>query len=157
MSDCFCPDNHVIVSFLFLQIWIGFRDFRFHRFQSAFALHTQVSGGSKKSDKLYILPSYFVCFCKVGNNALSSFIFSLLFSPTVVSDSLQRLGLQHTRLPFPSPSPRACSNSCPVSQWCHPTILSSVIPFFSWLLSFSAAGSFPVSQLFTSGGQIIEL
>ena len=62
-------------------------------------------------------------------------------------------GLQHSRLPCPSPSPRVCSNSCPLSQWCHPTISSSVIPVSSCLLSFPASGSFPMSQLFTSGGQ----
>ena len=64
-------------------------------------------------------------------------------------------GLQHTRLPCPSPTPRACSNSYPLSRWCHPTISSSVIPFFSCLQSFPASGSFPVSQFFTSGGQRI--
>ena len=62
-------------------------------------------------------------------------------------------GLQHARLPCPSPSPRACSNSCPSSQWCHPTISSSVIPFSSCLQSFPASGSFLISQLFASGGQ----
>ena len=64
-------------------------------------------------------------------------------------------GLQHTRLPCPLPSPRACSNSCPSSRWCHPTISSSVISFSSCLQSFPASGSFPVSWLFTSGGQSI--
>ena len=58
-------------------------------------------------------------------------------------------------LPCPSPSPRACSNSCPLSQWCHPTISSSVASFSSCLQSFPASGSFPVSQLFASGGQSI--
>ena len=57
------------------------------------------------------------------------------------------------RLPCPSLSPGACSNSCPLSQWCHPTISSSVVPFSSCLQSFSASGSFLVSQFFTSGGQ----
>ena len=61
--------------------------------------------------------------------------------------------LQHARLPCPSPTPRACSNSSPSSQWCHPTISSSVIPFSSCLQSFPASGSFPTSQLFASGGQ----
>ena len=60
--------------------------------------------------------------------------------------SLRPRGLQHTRLPCPSPSPRACSNSCPLSQRCHPTISSSVVPFFSCLQSFPASGSFPMSQ-----------
>ena len=63
-------------------------------------------------------------------------------------------GLQHARLPCP-PTPGACSNSCPSSWWCHPTISSSVIPFSSCLQSFPASGSFSVSQFFLSGGQII--
>ena len=65
------------------------------------------------------------------------------------------LGQQHTRLPCPSPTPGACSNSCPLSQWCHPTISSSVVPFSSHLQSFPASGSFQMSQFFTSGGQSI--
>ena len=69
--------------------------------------------------------------------------------------TLQPHGLQHTRPPYPSPSARACSNSCPLSRWCHPTISSSVIPFSSCLQSFPASGSFPVSQFFASGGQSI--
>ena len=64
-------------------------------------------------------------------------------------------GLQHTRLPRPLPSPGACSNSCPLSRWCHPTISSSVVPFSSCLQSFPASGSSPVSRLFASGGQRI--
>ena len=79
----------------------------------------------------------------------------LLFSLSVMSNSLQPHGLQHTRLPCPSPSPGACSNSCPLSQWCHPTISSSVIPSSSYLHSFPASGSFLMSWLFTSGGQSI--
>ena len=70
--------------------------------------------------------------------------------------SLQPHGLQHARLPCPLPTPRACSNSCPLSRWCHPTVSSSVIPFSSCLQSFPASGSFPMSQLFPLGGQIIE-
>ena len=72
-----------------------------------------------------------------------------------MSDSLQHHGLQHARLPCPSPSPGACSNSCPLSQWCHPTISSSVIPFSSCLQSFPVSGSFPMSWLFPSGRQSI--
>ena len=64
-------------------------------------------------------------------------------------------GLQHVRLPCPSPSPRACSNSCLLSRWCHPTISSSVVPFSSCPQSFPALGSFPMTQFFTSGGQSI--
>ena len=78
---------------------------------------------------------------------------SVQFSCSVVSDSLRPQGLQHARLPCPSPTPRACSNSCPSSQWRHPTISSSVVPFSSCLLSFLASGSFPVSQFFTLGDQ----
>ena len=69
--------------------------------------------------------------------------------------TLQSHGLQHTRLPCPSPSPGVCSNSCPSSWWCHSTTSSSVIPFPSCLQSFPASGSFPMSQLFTPGGQSI--
>ena len=82
-------------------------------------------------------------------------ISSVQFSCSVMSDSLQPHRLQHSRLPCPSPTPGACSNSCPSSQWCHPIILSSIIPF-SCLQSFPASGSFPVSQFFPSGGQRIE-
>ena len=64
-------------------------------------------------------------------------------------------GMQHARLPCPSPTPRVCSNSCPSSWWWHPTISSPVIPFTSCLQSFPASGSSPVSQFFTSGGQRI--
>ena len=80
---------------------------------------------------------------------------SVQFSCPVVSDSLWPHGLQYTRLPCPSPTPRAYSNSCPLSQWCHPTISSSVIPFSSCPLSLPASVSFPVNQLFQWGGQSI--
>ena len=79
----------------------------------------------------------------------------LQFSRSVVSDSLQPHGVQHSRLPCPSPTPRACSNSCPSGWWCHPTISSSVILFSSCLQSCLASGSFPMSQFFVSGGQSI--
>ena len=77
----------------------------------------------------------------------------LLFSHSVVSDSLHPCGLQHARLPCPSPTPRACSNSSPLSRWCHSTISSSVFPCSSCLQSFSASESFTMSQFFASGGQ----
>ena len=80
---------------------------------------------------------------------------SIQFSHSVESDSLPPHGLKHTRLPFLSPAPGLYPNSSPLSQWCHPTIWSSVIPFSSRLLSYPASGSFPMSQLFTSGGQSI--
>ena len=79
---------------------------------------------------------------------------SVQFSRSVVSDCLWPHGLQYIRLPCPSPTPRACSNSSPLSRWCHPTISSPVIPFFC-LQSFSASGSFLSSQFFASGGQCI--
>ena len=82
-------------------------------------------------------------------------ILLLLFNHSVVSDSLWPHGLQHTRLPCPSLSPRVCSNSYSSSRWCHPAILSSVVPISSCLQSFPLSGSFPMSQLFTSGGQSI--
>ena len=77
------------------------------------------------------------------------------FSRFVVSDSLRPYGLQHARLSCPSPTPGAYLNSCPSSQWCHPTILSSVIPLTSYLQSFPAPASFPLSQFFASGSQSI--
>ena len=83
-----------------------------------------------------------------GNNLVQ-------FSRSVMSHSLRPHGLQSTRFPCPSPSPGACSNSCPTSQWYQPTISSSLVPFASCLQSFLASGSFPVSQFFTSGGQMI--
>ena len=70
-----------------------------------------------------------------------------------MSDSLWPHESQHARPPCPSPLPGACSNLCPSSQWCHSTISSSVIPFSSWLQSFPASGSFPMSQFFAWGGQ----
>ena len=78
-----------------------------------------------------------------------------LFSCSVVFGSLQPHGPQHPRLPCPSPTPGAYSNSCPLSQWCHPTISSSVIPFSSCPQYFPASGSFPVSHFFAWGGQSI--
>ena len=87
-------------------------------------------------------------FWQIGN--------SIQLSHSVVSDSLWLYGLSHARLPCPSPTPRAGSNSCPSGQWCHPTISSSVVPFFFCLQSFPELGSFLMSQFFASGGQSIE-
>ena len=81
---------------------------------------------------------------------------SFQFSHSVMSDSLWPHGLKYARLPCVSPTPGACSNSCPSSWWCHPTISSSVVRFSSCLQSSPASGSFSMSQFFTSGGQIIE-
>ena len=80
---------------------------------------------------------------------------SVQFSCSVVSDSLRPHELQHVRFPCPSSTPRAYSNSCPLSRWSHPTISSSVVPFSSYFKSFPASGFFPMSQLFASGGQSI--
>ena len=77
---------------------------------------------------------------------------SVQFSSSVVSDSVTPW---HARPPCPSPTPRVYSNVCPLSQWCHPTISSSVIPFSSCLQSFPTSGSFQMTQLFTLGGQSI--
>ena len=79
----------------------------------------------------------------------------LLFNCSVMSNSLLLHGLQHARLPCPSPSPGAYANSCPLSRWCHPTISSSVVPFSSCLRSFPASGSFLMSWPFASGDQSI--
>ena len=80
---------------------------------------------------------------------------SVQFNHSVMSDSLWPHRLQHARLPCLSPTPEVCSDSCPLSQWGHPTISSFVVPFSSSLQSFPASGSFPMSQLFASGGQSI--
>ena len=101
-----------------------------------------------------------------GSSAIPTFLlpqcpclkmFTLLlfiqFSCSVVSNSLQPHGLQHTWLPCPSPTPRAYPNSCPFHRWCHPTISSSVVPLSSCLQSFPASGSFPMSHFVASGGQ----
>ena len=74
---------------------------------------------------------------------LSDFHFTIQFSHSVMSNSLWLHGLDHARLPYPSPTPGICSNSCPSSQWCYPTISPSVIPFSFCLQSFPASGSFP--------------
>ena len=89
----------------------------------------------------------------------SAMLFLSLYFSSVqslnMSDSLWPDGLQHAKRPCPSPTPGVYSNSCPVSWWCHPPILSSVVPFSSCLQSFPASGSFQMSQFFSSGGQSI--
>ena len=80
---------------------------------------------------------------------------SVQFSRSVVSSSLGPHELQHARCPYPSPTLRVHPNPCPLSQWCHPTISSSVVPFSSCPQSFPESESFQMSQLFTSGGQSI--
>ena len=121
-----------------------------------------------KGNLLYIYPLYFIIFSHIFSlfaiddgkwfllqSIMKIKLWSLQFSHLVVSDSLWPHGLQHARLPCPSLTPRACSNSWPSSWWCHPTISSSLVPFSSCLPSFPASGSFLRSQFFTSGGQSI--
>ena len=99
-----------------------------------------------------------ICVVRVIHSTTTNSIFSyhsVHFSRSVMFNSLWPHGLQHARLPCPSPAPTACSNSCPSSWWCHPAISSSVVPFSSCLQSFPASGSFPMSQFFTSDGQNI--
>ena len=88
----------------------------------------------------------------VGLSYMAFIQFSSVSQPCL---TLWPHGLQHSRLPCPSPTPRVYSKWCPSSRWCHPTISSSVIPFSSHLQSFPASGSFPVNQFFTLGGQSI--
>ena len=92
--------------------------------------------------------------CSIISNFLLQPV-SVQFSCSVMSNSLRSHGLQQARRPCPSPTPRARSNSCPLNQWCHPIISSSVILFSSCLQSFPESGSFPMSQFFKLGGQSI--
>ena len=89
--------------------------------------------------------------------SLPSSMISVQFSHSVMFNSLRPHGLQHARLPCPSPTPGACSNSCPLSQWCHSTISSSIVPFSSCLQSFPASGSFQMSQFFITVSQRIGI
>ena len=111
-------------------------------------LHTQCCCGNRAQLQYSTYPQYVV------NFKSKFFLFSVQFSLSVVSDSLQPHGSQHTRPPCPSPTPRVYPNSCPLSPRCRPTISSSVIPF-SHLQSFPASGSFLMSQFFASGGQSV--
>ena len=96
-------------------------------------------------------PTWWVINCRSSSLSLK-----FLFCHSVMSDSLQPHGLQHARLLCPSLSPGVCSNSCPLSRWWQTTILFSVIPFFSYLLSFLASGSLPMSWHFAPSGQCIR-
>ena len=110
-------------------------------------------------ENMWLLLFYY-CFTTTeiseNTNVRLTFIFSLVqFSHSVVSDSLWLHGLQHAKPPCPSPTPGVYPKSCPLIPWCHPAISPSVIPFSSCPQSPPASGSFPMSQLFTSGGQSI--
>ena len=87
----------------------------------------------------------------------STYFSSVQFSRSVVSDSLRPHESQHARPPYPSPTPRVHSDSCPSSQWCHPNISSSVVPFSSCSQSLQASESFPMSQLFAREGQSTDV
>ena len=102
---------------------------------------------------LFFLPSLPPLLFTFSNLQKSKNYFQLQISRSVVSDSLRPHELQHARPPCPSPTPRVHPNPCPSRQWCHPTISSSVVAFSSYLQSFPASGSFPMSQLFAWGGQ----
>ena len=112
-----------------------------------------VFGGKSKvwgCKEQYCIRTWNVRSCELDNGKFNSVQFS-----SVMSESLPPSGLQHARPPCPSSTPGVYSNSCPLSQWCHPTISSSVVPFSPHLQSFPASGYFPMSQLFASGGQSI--
>ena len=98
-------------------------------------------------------PPLFSRECLLGQKGWLS---SVQFSHSVMSDSLQPHEPQHARSPYPSPTPRVHPNPCPLSWWCHPTISSPVVPFSSCPQSFPAPGSFQMSQLFASGGPVLE-
>ena len=98
---------------------------------------------------------FYLVFCLLP--VIWLFFNSVHFSHSVMSDSLRPHVPQHARPPCPSPTPRVYWNSCTLSLWCHPTISSSVVPFSSCPQSFPASGSFPMSQLFESDGQSIEV
>ena len=115
-------------------------------------LEKRYSGASRESVVTCVESDVLAFLLQRGNQFASS---SVQFSHPVISDSLWPHEPQHARPPCPSPTPRVYPNSCPLSQWCHPTISSSVIPFSSCPQSFPASGSFQMSQLFTSGGQSI--
>ena len=112
--------------------------------------------GNSQSNECFI-HCQSLCFVLASSTSLFILdcISSVQFSHSFMSNSLQLHGLQQARLPCPSPTFRACSNSGPLSQWCHPTISSSIVLFSSCLQSFPASGSFPVNQFFGSGGQNI--
>ena len=109
----------------------------------------------KKNQKYEQIYSHVIEHCRtISNNKILEFA-SVQVSHSVMSNSFQLHALEHARLPCLSPAPGACSNSCPASWGCHPTISSSVLPFSSCLQSFPASGSLPMSQFFVSGSESI--
>ena len=126
--------------------------------------HSFLLPGTDKEQRIYEkqhvgilllnVPCQFFYFSEINAFWSQTIFMYIQFSCIVMSDSLWPHGLQHPRLPCPSPTAGAYSSSCPSSQWCHPTISSSVIPF-SRLQSCPASGSFQMTQFFASGGQSI--
>ena len=112
-------------------------------------------GSSPHRDQTQVSCVFYIAGRFLPTEILGKPVSAVQFSSSVVSDSLQPHGLRHARPPCPSPTPRFYSNACPLSRWCHPTISSSIVPFFSHLQSFPASGSFCMNQFFTSGGQSI--
>ena len=115
-------------------------------------------GGSRRRGYMYIHTTYTQLICLAAQQKLAQYYKAIICCCCSVTQSCPTLrphGLQHTRPPCPSPTSRACSNSCPLSQWCYPTVLSFVIPFSSCLQSFPASGFFLMSWFFASGGQSI--
>ena len=159
----YCLDHIKVEILSFAIIWMNHKDIMLtkairYRRTNAISSHLYVESEKVKlikAESIMVATRRWVR--KMGRCWLKWIIFqlSVLFSHSVVSDSLQPHGLQYARLPCPPPTPGVYSNSCPLSQWCHPTILSSVIPFSSHLQSFPESGSFPMNQFFTSGGQSI--
>ena len=113
-----------------------------------YSVDMRKAGCGKGACKRQVLKVYYLYFI------LQQLLLSVQLSHSVVSNSLWPHALQHARLPCSSPTRRACSNSCPLSWWCHPTISSSVVPF-SCPQSFPASGSFQMSEFFASSGQSI--
>ena len=113
------------------------------------------SGGQSvvASTSASVLPMNIHDWFPLGLTGLMRLLSSVQFSGSVMSDSLQPHESQHAKAPCPSPTPRVHSNSCPSSQWCHPAISSSVVPFSSCLQSLPASRSFPMCQFFKSGGK----
>ena len=137
-----------------------------------YSKHTQVKNPTRQMlsqlvlQKFLQINHFYMCFssnssaltmCQLklvsDSSWLKSSFSSVQFSCSVMTDSLRPHESQHTRPPCPSPTPGVYPNSCPSSRWCHPAISSFVVPFSSWLQSLPASGSFPMSQLFTWGGQ----
>ena len=128
-------------------------------FYSFFSFYSQIllSPCSLSITFLLLVQRKLVAFLLCFESNLHLPLNSVLFSSSVMSDSLQPHGRQHARPPCPLPTPGVYSNSCALTRWCHSTISFSVVPFSSCLQSYPASGSFPVSQFFTSGGQSIAV